>query len=134
MKKGKGNFRARFKAKVPLEAVSWSQTFSELSTRYGVHATIIPGWKKMLTNIPNDNEYFKSHANIEKLCQIKEGETKRPAFKRLHRFKYSPTVCYGNNEVHLHPYSQRRLSVSETLRSQGVPDSFILKSSGQLSE
>ncbi len=57
---------------------------------------------------------------------IKEGETNRPSFKRLHRFKYSPTACYGNNEIHLHPYRHRRLSVRETLRIQGVPDTYIL--------
>jgi DNA (cytosine-5)-methyltransferase 1 len=60
------------------------------------------------------------------LNTIGEGETKRPSFKRLHRFKYSPTACYGNNEVHLHPYRNRRLSVRETLRIQGVEDSYVL--------
>ena len=44
----------------------------------------------------------------------------------LHRFKYSPTACYGNNEVHLHPYLNRRLSAREALRIQGVPDEYIL--------
>ena len=57
---------------------------------------------------------------------IEEGETNRPSFKRLHRFKYSPTTCYGNNEVHLHPYLHRRLSVREALRIQGVPDEYVL--------
>ena len=62
----------------------------------------------------------------KKLSKISEGETNRPSFKRLHRYKFSPTACYGNNEVHLHPYENRRLSVRETLRIQGVPDSYIL--------
>ncbi|MHB1687811.1 MAG: DNA cytosine methyltransferase [Ignavibacteriaceae bacterium] len=28
--------------------------------------------------------------------------------------------------MHLHPYSQRRISVREALRIQGVPDEYIL--------
>ena len=84
--------------------------------------------------IPNANEYLKLHTDHEKLEKIKEGETNRPSFKRLHRYKYSRTVCYGNNEVHLHPYKQRRLSVREALRLQGVPDSYVLSSEGQLTK
>lgn len=75
---------------------------------------------------PNANEYFNLYVPEKKLSKICEGETNRPSFKRLHRFRYSPTACYGNNEVHLHPYKNRRLSVRETLRIQGVPDSYVL--------
>lgn len=76
--------------------------------------------------IPNSDEYFKLYISQKKLLSIKEGETNRPSFKRLHRYKYSPTACYGNNEVHLHPIENRRISVREALRIQGVPDSYIL--------
>lgn len=50
MKKGRRNFPAKFKAKVALEAVSGSQTLSELSTRHEVHAAMISSWKKTLTD------------------------------------------------------------------------------------
>ncbi|WHX42659.1 DNA cytosine methyltransferase [Mesobacillus sp. AQ2] len=53
---------------------------------------------------------------------ISEGDDRRKSFKRLHRFRYSPTVAYGNNEVHLHPTLPRRLTVREALRLQSVPD------------
>jgi len=87
------------------------------------------------TNItPNANEYFKLHLSQKKLTSIQEGETRRPSFKRLHRFKYSPTACYGNNEVHLHPYRHRRLSVREALRIQGVPDSYVLPAGHSLTK
>jgi DNA (cytosine-5)-methyltransferase 1 len=79
-----------------------------------------------INTVPNAKEYFNLYVSNKKLAAIKEGETNRPSFKRLHRFKYSPTACYGNNEVHLHPFKQRRLSVRETLRIQGVPDTYIL--------
>jgi len=76
--------------------------------------------------IPNSKEYFNLYVEEKELKKICEGETNRPSFKRLHRFKYSPTACYGNNEVHLHPYKNRRLSVREALRIQGVEDSYVL--------
>ena len=81
---------------------------------------------KEMKNIPNSKEYFNLYVEEKELNKIGEGETNRPSFKRLHRFKYSPTACYGNNEVHLHPYKNRRLSVRETLRIQGVEDSYVL--------
>jgi len=76
--------------------------------------------------VHNANEYPKMKVSDDFLSSINEGDTKRRSFKRLHRYKYSPTACYGNNEIHLHPYKNRRLSVRETLRIQGVPDSYIL--------
>lgn len=79
-----------------------------------------------LKSIPNANEFFNLYKSENELKLINEGETNRPSFKRLHRFKYSPTACYGNNEVHLHPYQNRRLSVREVLRIQGVPDTYVL--------
>lgn len=81
---------------------------------------------RAMKDIPNAKEYFNLYVKEAELNKIGEGETNRPSFKRLHRFKYSPTACYGNNEVHLHPYRNRRLSVRETLRIQGVEDSYVL--------
>jgi DNA (cytosine-5)-methyltransferase 1 len=77
-----------------------------------------------INKIANASEYFNLYK--KRLSKIEEGETNRPSFKRLHRYKFSPTACYGNNEVHLHPYQHRRLSVRETLRIQGVPDTYVL--------
>lgn len=76
--------------------------------------------------IANANEFFNLYVSQYRLNEIKEGETNRPSFKRLHRYRYSPTTCYGNNEVHLHPYQNRRLSVREALRIQGVADTYCL--------
>lgn len=84
--------------------------------------------------IPNARENFNLQGDENRFNIIKEGETNRPSFKRLHRYKYSPTACYGNNEVHLHPYQHRRLSVREALRIQGVDDSYVLTTQKQLSK
>lgn len=89
-----------------------------------VESCLVPNSK--IDIIPNANEFFTLYKPINDLMNIDEGETNRPSFKRLHRFKYSPTACYGNNEVHLHPYLHRRLSAREALRIQGVPDEYVL--------
>lgn len=89
-----------------------------------VESCLVPNSK--IDIIPNANEVFTLHKHLNELSKIAEGETNRPSFKRLHRYKYSPTACYGNNEVHLHPYLNRRLSAREALRIQGVPDEYIL--------
>ncbi|MFC7526138.1 DNA cytosine methyltransferase [Parapedobacter sp. GCM10030251] len=73
---------------------------------------------------PNQLECFNPYS--KKFSTVAEGDTSRKSFKRLHRYRYSPTVAYGNNEVHLHPTEPRRLSVREALRIQSVPDNYIL--------
>ncbi|WP_315791910.1 DNA cytosine methyltransferase [Fischerella sp. JS2] len=75
---------------------------------------------------PNANHYFQPRAGIKKIATIDEGDNSKKSYKRLHRWRYSPTACYGNNEVHLHPYKVRRISVAEALAIQSLPASFIL--------
>lgn len=74
--------------------------------------------------LPNGQEAFTPYS--KKFEQIKEGDVSGKSFKRLHRYRYSPTVWYGNNEVHLHPWKTRRLTVREALRIQSVPDEYVL--------
>jgi DNA (cytosine-5)-methyltransferase 1 len=74
--------------------------------------------------LQNGKDYFNPHS--AKFGKIKEGDVSGKSFKRLHRFRYSPTAWYGNNEVHLHPWKKRRLSVREALRIQTVPDTYLM--------
>jgi DNA (cytosine-5)-methyltransferase 1 len=104
----------------------------ELPLELCVESCLVP--QREINTTANANEYFNMYVKDKILDTIYEGETNRPSFKRLHRFKYSPTACYGNNEVHLHPYKNRRLSVRETLRIQGVPDTYVLPSELPLSK
>ena len=60
---------------------------------------------------PNSKDFFIPHAGLPKMETIEEGDDSKKSYKRLHRWRYSPTVAYGNNEVHLHPYKARRISV-----------------------
>lgn len=75
---------------------------------------------------PNARDRFAVKAGRGKMETIAEGDTTRKSFKRLHRWRYSPTACYGNNEVHLHPYKVRRLSVAEAMAIQSLPREFVL--------
>jgi len=50
----------------------------------------------------------------------------RRSFRMLDWDEPSPTVAYGNREVHLHPSGKRRLSVFEAMLLQGFPRAFVL--------
>ena len=75
---------------------------------------------------PNSNHYFQPRAGKTKMELIDEGDDSKKSYKRLHRWRYSPTVAYGNNEVHLHPYKVRRLSSAEAMALQSLPSEFEL--------
>jgi DNA (cytosine-5)-methyltransferase 1 len=77
-------------------------------------------------NHPNAEHFFKPRAGIKRFESVDEGDDSKKSYKRLHRWRYSPTACYGNNEVHLHPYKVRRLSVAEALAIQSLPKDFAL--------
>lgn len=82
--------------------------------------------KNDVLNHPNSQHYFQPRAGITKFAVIDEGDVSKKSYKRLHRWRYSPTACYGNNEVHLHPYKIRRISVAEALAIQSLPKDFVL--------
>ncbi len=75
---------------------------------------------------PNGKDNFIPRNGIVKIQTIAEGDDSKKSYKRIHRWRYSPTVCYGNNEVHLHPYKERRLTVAEALALQSLPKEFAL--------
>lgn len=87
--------------------------------------------KPLPAALPNGGDTFK--AKSKKFKKIKEGDISGMSFKRLHRHRYSQTAWYGNNEVHLHPWEPRRLSVREALRLQTVPDSYVFPDDATLS-
>lgn len=77
-----------------------------------------------VSNHPNALMSFKPVS--ARIREVEEGDVKRKSFKRLHRWRYGPTAAYGNNEVHLHPYLPRRISVAEALAIQSLPKEFEL--------
>lgn len=90
--------------------------------------------KNDVENHPNASAYFKPRAGLIRMQTVLEGDDKKKSYKRLHRWRYSPTAAYGNNEVHLHPYKARRISAAEALSIQSLPKSFCLPSNMSLSD
>lgn len=82
--------------------------------------------KNEIENHANQLKYFTPKAGLSKFQSVDEGDDSKKSYKRLHRWRYSPTAAYGNNEVHLHPYKARRISVAEALAIQSLPKDFII--------
>lgn len=82
--------------------------------------------KNDVSKHPNANHFFTPRAGLAKFKVIEEGDDSKKSYKRLHRWRYSPTAAYGNNEVHLHPYLSRRISAAEALSIQSLPKEFEL--------
>lgn len=90
--------------------------------------------KNHVTEHPNAGHFFKPREGLKKFLVIDEGDDKKKSYKRLHRWRYSPTAAYGNNEVHLHPYHARRITVAEALAIQSLPREFQLPATIPLSD
>ena len=82
--------------------------------------------KNDVENHPNGNDIFQVKKGRNKIATIAEGDTSGKSFKRLHRWRFSPTAAYGHNEVHLHPYKERRISVAEAMAIQSLPREFVV--------
>jgi len=82
--------------------------------------------KNNVENHPNANHHFQPRAGLPKFQTIDEGDDLKKSYKRLHRWRYSPTAAYGNNEVHLHPFKARRISAAEALAIQSLPKNFVI--------
>jgi len=83
---------------------------------------------------PNSLDFFTPRAGLTRMQTIDEGDVSKKSYKRIHRWRYSPTACYGNNEVHLHPYKERRLSAAEALAIQTLPKEYALPKEMTLSD
>lgn len=90
--------------------------------------------KNDVVNHPNGDDIFQVKKGLQKIATIPEGDTSGMSFKRLHRWRFSPTAAYGHNEVHLHPYKERRISVAEAMAIQSLPKEFVVLPSLSLSK
>lgn len=88
------------------------------------------GYGGGVEHLSNGREWFQPYSR--KFREVPEGRVATKSFKRLHRYRYSPTAWYGNQEVHLHPTEARRISVREALRLQSVPDTYALPENATL--
>jgi DNA (cytosine-5)-methyltransferase 1 len=86
-----------------------------------------------VVNHPNAHHQFVPRAGLVRFKSVDEGDDSKKSYKRLHRWRYSPTAAYGNNEVHIHPWLPRRISVAEALAIQSLPKEFELPANMTLS-
>ena len=76
---------------------------------------------------PGKMPYHPNHwTMMPKSKKLKEGLSSGRSFRRLQWDKASPTVAYGNREIHVHPDGGRRLSVFEAMLLQGFPKNYRL--------
>lgn len=80
--------------------------------------------KNSVERHPNQKHAFTPRAGLARFETVLEGDVSKKSYKRLHRWRYSPTAAYGNNEVHIHPYFPRRISAAEALAIQSLPASY----------
>lgn len=89
--------------------------------------------KNKVDSHPNAGHVFQPRAGLKRFLSLPEGDDSKKSYKRLHRWRYSPTAAYGNNEVHVHPFEARRITVAEALSIQSAPREFELPASMTLS-
>jgi len=90
--------------------------------------------KNGVDNHFNTYDQFLPRAGLSKFKTIDEGDVSKKSYKRLHRYRFSPTAAYGNNEVHIHPTEARRISVAEALAIQSLPSFFTLPNEMSLTQ
>lgn len=111
-----------------MQKFNWNQFTKKVNNEIIPEDITVKYWfnKNDVENHPNQAHVFKPRAALEKFKTIVEGDVSKKSFKRLSRYKWSPTAAYGNNEVHVHPTESRRITVAEALSIQSLPKNFYL--------
>ncbi|PSB45684.1 DNA cytosine methyltransferase [Chamaesiphon polymorphus] len=125
-----------------IQSYHWAKTDpfgenSSLSCPVGIPVNLtVQYWfeKNDVNHHSNSQHCFTPRAGLSRFLSVLEGDDSKKSYKRLHRWRYSPTACYGNNEVHLHPYQARRISVAEALAIQSLPPEFELPAKMSLTD
>lgn len=84
------------------------------------------------TMIPFHPNHWTMQPKSKKFLNPDLFNNKNRSFRVVSWDKPSPTVAYGNREIHVHPNRKRRLSIFESLLLQGFPKDFVLE--GTLSQ
>jgi len=88
--------------------------------------------KLQTSEIPTHPNHWTMKPKSRRFTQPQAKSTAARSFRRLNWEKASPTIAFGNREIHVHPSGTRRLSIYEAMLLQGFPENFILK--GNLSQ
>jgi DNA (cytosine-5)-methyltransferase 1 len=85
-----------------------------------------------VAEIPFHANHWTMQPKSQKFSNPSNATSEGRSFKRLSWDLPSPTIAFGNREIHIHPSGERRLSIYEAMLLQGFPKDFILE--GNLSE
>ncbi len=91
---------------------------------YGLPAPVFFERGLSAAEIPFHPNHWTMQPRSPKL--LNGGSTDGRSFRRLAWDEVSPTVAYGNREIHVHPDGGRRLTVLEAMLLQGFPESYQL--------
>lgn len=84
------------------------------------------------SEFPEHVNHWTMRPRSQRFSQLVRPSSKRRSFKCLDWHKPSPTIAFGNREIHVHPDGHRRISIYEAMLLQGFPEHFVLK--GNLSQ
>lgn len=79
------------------------------------------------SGIPVHPNHWTMKPKSNRFLNPTENHNKTRSFRRLLWDKASPTIAFGNREIHVHPSGSRRLSIYEAMLLQGFPSHFILE-------
>lgn len=85
-----------------------------------------------LVDIPAHPNHWTMKPKSVKFTEPNKIRSNSRSFRKLNWDKASPTIAFGNREIHLHPEGKRRLSIYEAMLLQGFPNTFVLE--GNLSQ
>jgi DNA (cytosine-5)-methyltransferase 1 len=85
-----------------------------------------------IAEIPFHANHWTMQPKSKKFTDPLNSTSEGRSFKRLNWDLPSPTIAFGNREIHIHPSGDRRLSIYEAMLLQGFPNNFVLE--GNLSE
>jgi DNA (cytosine-5)-methyltransferase 1 len=85
-----------------------------------------------VADIPHHANHWTMQPKSKKFASPSTATSEGRSFKRLNWDQPSPTIAFGNREIHIHPSGERRLSIYEAMILQGFPKEFVLE--GNLSE
>jgi DNA (cytosine-5)-methyltransferase 1 len=84
------------------------------------------------SDIPFHPNHWTMKPKSKRFFEPMAVSNKTRSFRKLSWEKASPTIAFGNREIHVHPEGKRRLSIYEAMLLQGFPHTFVLK--GNLSQ
>lgn len=84
------------------------------------------------SEIPHHPNHWTMQPKSTKFSTMDFDKSASRSFRKLKWEKPSPTIAFGNREIHVHPNGHRRLSIFEAMLLQGFPIDFELK--GNLSQ